>query len=377
MIFHKKNGIVIIDFMSKRIVVAVGMSGGVDSSAAAYLLQKQGCEVIGISMRLWQDGLKTTSACSSPEKASDLLDAQRVCEHLGIPHHVCDVSSQFADSVIVNFRSEYRAGRTPNPCVLCNPLIKFGALWEQARDSGIHFDLFATGHYARAALNPSSGRYELLRASDHSKDQSYFLYRLTQSQLARTLFPLGGMSKNQTQQIVREAGLEIIAEKPESQDFAGAAARQFSLPAEERLPGRIIDEHGRLLGEHSDIGMFTLGQRKGLRIGGLKEPLYVVAIDPISGDVTVGPKTHLAVKSLTAGMLNWIAFEELTVPLERTARCRSSQEGVACLIKPLSATKICVEFDKPHFSATPGQSIVFDQLGKVLGGGIIFQTNKS
>jgi tRNA-specific 2-thiouridylase len=184
------------------------------------------------------------------------------------------------------------------------------------------------------------------------------------------------MTKQQVKEVADKAGFGEIAQKPESQDFADAASRQFSLPEDQRVPGRIIDTQGNVLGTHWDIGSFTLGQRKGLRIGGLKEPLYVIAIDPLSGDVTIGPKESLAVHGLTAGMLNWIAVEKLESSLQATARCRSRQEESKCLIHPADTGTVTVDFSQPQHSATPGQSIVFYQGEKVLGGGIIQSTHR-
>jgi tRNA-specific 2-thiouridylase len=366
---------------NKKLKVAVGMSGGVDSTMAAYLLKESGHEVVGITMRIWQGesnylgALK--SGCYGPGETHDIADAQMACQRLGIPHHTLDLAQEFKAVVLKNFSSEYLAGRTPNPCVLCNHFIKFGALLERAHASGIQFDYFATGHYARIEKDELSQRFLLKKAADLKKDQSYFLYRLEQSQLAQTLFPLGESTKTQVKALAQKAGFAEIAEKPESQDFIDNGEYQQIFSSADPKPGRILDLQGRQLGNHQGIFNFTVGQRKGLNIGGGSRPLYVLRIDAQNNDVIVGPKESLAVNHLTAGFLNWIAIETLQKPMKARARLRSRQLETLCEISPLKENSLEVKFDQPQYTAAPGQSIVFYQEDVVLGGGIIQKVIKT
>ncbi len=351
------------------------MSGGVDSTMTAYLLKESGYEVVGITMRIWQGDSKDLGAmksgCYGPGEIHDINDAQIACQRLGIPHHTLDLAQEYKTTVLNNFSSEYLAGRTPNPCVLCNHFIKFGALLERAHASGLQFDFFATGHYARIEKDRLGGRFLLKKAADLKKDQSYFLYRLEQSQLAQTLFPLGETTKIQVKALAQKAGFVDIAEKPESQDFIDSGEYQQIFSSADPKPGRIIDQQGRQLGSHQGIFNFTVGQRKGLNIGGSPQPLYVLRIDALHNDVIVGPRESLAVDRLTAGFLNWVAIENLQKPMQAKARLRSRQLETQCEIFPLSENSIEVKFDQSQYSAAPGQSIVFYQEDVVLGGGII------
>lgn len=355
--------------------IAVGMSGGVDSSMVAYLLKQAGHAVVGLTMRLWKgDGIAPSSpksGCYGASEVEDIAAVESVCRKIGIPHHTIDLVREYEQAVLKNFSSEYLAGRTPNPCVLCNHFIKFGALLEHARASGIIFDYFATGHYARIDKDEASGRFLLRKATDQKKDQSYFLYRLSQLQLAQTLFPLGELSKTQVKKMANEAGFAALADKPESQDFIDSGEYQKMFAEGEPKPGRILDEQGRQLGSHTGIFNFTVGQRRGLNIGGSPQPLYVLRIDADYNDVIVGPRQSLAVSRLTASRLNWIAFEKLEKQLKTKARLRSRQSEESCQVIPLEQDLVEIRFDHPQFSAAPGQSIVFYRDDVVLGGGII------
>jgi tRNA-specific 2-thiouridylase len=365
--------------MTKKTKVAVGMSGGVDSTMAAYILLSRGFEVSGITMRIWQGEeskqMSGRSGCYGPGEVYDTRLAEQICSRLGIPHHVIDLTQEYKANVLDNFSREYLDGRTPNPCVLCNPLVKFGALLEKTTELGIDFDFFATGHYARIEYDNSTGRYFLKKAIDLKKDQSYYLNRLNQSQLGRSLFTVGLFKKEEIKDLASKTGFAEIADKPESQDFIDDGIYGSLFSDSEQREGDIVDLDGRLLGRHKGIIHYTIGQRKGISIGGSKEPLYVLRIDTKKNQIVVGQKDRLAVDRLTAIFMNWIAFDQLTGKLEVSARLRSHQKEISCSIFPKDDGSVDVIFSTPQYSATPGQSIVFYQNDLVLGGGIIQSTH--
>lgn len=350
------------------------MSGGVDSTAAVLLLQKKGFEVAGITMRLWQgedDMESMINGCYSPGAIKNAYTAQKTCEQLRIEHHIVDVSRAYKEKVLDNFTSEYLGGRTPNPCVLCNPLIKFGALLDNALALGLDFDYFATGHYARVIFNESSSRYLLQKAVDLKKDQSYFLYRLDQNQLKKTLFPLGEFKKEEIRHFVEEAGFKAIAKKPDSQDFINENISSALFSLSDHKPGEIIDIDGKVIGTHDGIINYTVGQRKGIRIGGRKEPLYVLRINGSENSIVVGPRANLAINEIIGIDFNWITVEKPESSMSATAKLRSQQKETPCVITMENENLVKVTFPTPQFGATPGQSIVFYQDELVLGGGII------
>lgn len=350
--------------------IAVGMSGGVDSSVAALLLKQAGHEVTGITMAIWDGsyGAPVDSkrhACYGPDEKEDIADAQKICDKLGIKLHVFDCAKEYKATVLTYFKNEYAAGRTPNPCVKCNHTMKFGLLPGLARKSGLKFDFFATGHYAN--IEHTDSRSFLLKASDAKKDQTYFLYRLKQEQLKNIIFPLGGLSKADVRKIAAENGIPV-SDKEESQDFYCGDYKE--LLHESGEGGDIIDTKGKILGRHEGIWNFTPGQRKGIGIAA-KEPLYVLKIDAEKRSVTVGTAAEAFQKSFTVNDMNWIAFENPEAEFKATVKIRSSQTEKNCIVRIKDADKAEVEFEKPGSGTAPGQSAVFYSGQTVLGGGII------
>ena len=355
----------------QRVVVA--MSGGVDSSATAALLQEQGYEVIGISMQVWDyakftapDGEKFDSCCS----LDDIHDARRVAEQLGIPFYVVNFEEEFQRLVIDDFVGEYFRGRTPNPCVRCNQRIKFELLLQKAKE--LAADYLATGHYARVERD-AAGRYRLLTGQDAGKDQSYFLYTLTQEQLSRTLFPLGGMTKPEVRRLAARYGLRV-AEKGESQEICFVPDNDYVRFLEEargagELDGDIVDSRGNVLGRHRGTYRYTVGQRKGLGVAH-PHPLYVLGVDTEKRQVVVGSREELASPGLVATDLNWI-IPPPGKPLEVTCKIRYRHRPVPCTVIPLPDNRVEVRFTAPEKSVTPGQAVVFYREDEVLGGGCI------
>ena len=350
----------------------VAMSGGVDSSVAAVLLLQQGYELSGVNLRMFHNedlGQSRERTCCS---LADAEDAALVARRLGFPFYVFDFSQVFRDTVIRDFVQEYQAGRTPNPCAECNRSVKFGALLQRARTLGC--DYLATGHYARVEQDPSSGRYLLKRAADRSKDQTYFLYMLTQEQLAHTLFPLGGLCKTEVRQIAEAHNL-VNARKHDSQDicfvpdgkYADFIERTVGSPAP---AGPFLDREGRVLGQHKGLIRYTLGQHKGLGLS-TEEPLYVLEKDAAANTIRLGPDSALWTRQLTAEQVNLISLPELTAPLRVTAKTRYSQRESAAVLEPLPGGQVRLTFDEPQRAITPGQAVVFYDGDVVVGGGII------
>lgn len=358
--------------------IAVGLSGGIDSSVTAYLLLKQGFDVVGITMQIWDGSLPLKdigmSACYGPGEGRDIAAAKEHAERLGIPHHTIPLSSEFRKEVLDYFRHEYLAGRTPNPCVMCNASLKFGLMLERARKSGIQFDRFATGHYARTVYDVTQSRFQLLKGVDSGKDQSYFLSRLSQGQLQMVMFPLGEKTKEEVRKLADECGWQHLVEKPESQNFI--EAKDYSVLFKETPvpPGPILDMQGNKLGEHRGIIHYTVGQRKGVGIAGKENPMYVLRIDTCRNAVIVGPKEELMRKELKAVNLNWIAIGETPqVPLKIKARIRQQHKEAPAEIRPdpSQQTAVLVKFDEPQMAITPGQIVVFYDGDTVLGSGVI------
>jgi tRNA-specific 2-thiouridylase len=355
--------------LAKKSRVIVGLSGGVDSSVAAFLLQKEGHEVIGVTMAIWDGQFKVTGkhACYGPDEQGEIEEAKEIADRLGIPHHVFDCSSEYKESVLTYFRSEYLSGRTPNPCVKCNQLIKFGLLPTMAEKAGIPFEHFATGHYARVELDKISRRYILKKGVDPRKDQTYFLYRLSQDQLSRILFPLGGFSKSGIRDIAKKAGI-AAADKEESQDFYSGDYKEL-LEAEEK-PGEIVDTNGNILGHHKGIWNYTIGQRRGLGIA-FTEPLYVVDLNNETNRVVVGTRLETYRSSFIVSDLNWISVENIDKKTDVMCKIRSAQKEQDATIEPITGGEVRVEWLQPNDGITPGQSAVFYDGELVIGGGII------
>ena len=353
--------------------VLVGLSGGVDSSVAALLLKQQGYEVIGATMSIWgKDGMAAQSghknACYGPDEIEDIEAARKIAEEVGIPYHVINCVEQYESIVLENFKSEYKNGRTPNPCVWCNAYVKFGALPQMAKSMGIEFDKFATGHYAR--IEEQNGRYLLKRGIAPKKDQSYFLYRLKQEQLKNIILPLGGYTKDEIRDFARTNGMEV-AEKPDSQDFYGGDYNEL-LNFEEK-EGNIVSVDGKILGKHNGFWNYTIGQRKGLGVSA-SEPLYVLELRKDTNEVVVGFADKTFKKSLIANNLNWIAIDELTEARPAQAKIRSTQQPVDVILNP-KGDSVEVVFDDLQKSIAIGQSAVFYDGDTVLGGGIIDSVN--
>ena len=353
--------------------VLIGMSGGVDSSVAAALLVEQGHRVVGITLNVWPEGdrvgvVEREDACCA---LGAVEDARRVCATLGIPHYVVNFRETFQRYVIDNFVEEYRRGRTPNPCVRCNQFIKFDALLAKAQALGS--DFVATGHYARVGRTPE-GRWALRRAADLNKDQSYVLYVMTQERLARAMFPLGELAKEETRRLAVELGLHV-AGKPESQDICFVPTRDYRDYLREHdpgslRPGPIRDSSGRVIGSHQGIAQYTVGQRRGLGIASSK-PLFVTEIWAEENTLIVDEEASLYREEARVASVNWVAIDRPSGPVQVVAKARYKAEMVPATLEAVTDGCARVVFDTPQRALTPGQTIVFYQGDLVVGGGTL------
>ena len=356
--------------MGRKALIA--MSGGVDSSVAAYLMKQQGFACIGVTMKLFANedvGVSREHACCSLD---DVEDARSVARSLGIPYYVFNFSERFREDVIDRFIAAYENGRTPNPCIDCNRYLKFDQLYHRARTLGC--DHVVTGHYARIERDDQTGRYLLKKAADHEKDQSYVLYSLTQEQLAHTLFPLGGLTKPEVRAIAEAQGF-INARKHDSQDICFVQSGSYAdfiegYTGRQYPEGNFVDQNGSILGRHRGIIRYTIGQRKGLGLA-LPEPMYVCAVHPAENTVVLGRESALYTRVLTAGEVNLISLPSIDAPMRVKAKVRYRQLETWATVTQTGADTIRVEFDCPQRAVTAGQAVVLYDGDTVIGGGTI------
>ncbi|MHB0969644.1 MAG: tRNA 2-thiouridine(34) synthase MnmA [Thermoanaerobaculia bacterium] len=369
--------------------IAVAMSGGVDSSTAAHLLKTEGHEVVGMSMQMYNSLERAETEYGGCCTLDDLADARRVAWKLEIPYFVLNMEGEFRETVITPFVDDYLRGVTPSPCVLCNTHVKFALLHRKAFANGA--EKVATGHYARVTRR-ADGAWELRKAKDLAKDQSYFLFELSQEQLAHTLFPLGDLTKPEVRAIAGAAGLpvaeknesfeicfvpqkdgyaKIVADEARRRAAAGEASPVLNAAAEGQVGGDIVDVDGNILGTHDAYYGFTIGQRRGIQLGGFADRMYVIDIDPVTRRVTIGPEEQLTRTELIAERVHWISGAAPAAPIEVAARVRSRQTDIAATVEPLGENRARVVFRAPLRAVAPGQAVVFYDDDLCLGGGWI------
>jgi len=352
--------------------IVVAMSGGVDSSVAAALMQERGYDVVGISLQLWNYSSNSDERFGTCCSLDDMADARRVADKIGIPFYILNLEKEFQKEVVDYFVSEYLQARTPIPCTLCNQKLKFDELIQKAEAFG--YRRVATGHYASILKDEASGRFTVKRGRDRSRDQSYFLFNLSQDQLSRLEFPLGDVEKKEVRRLAHELGL-TVAEKPESREICFIPDNDYSKFIAKRVnddafqEGDIVDASGNVLGRHQGYPSFTVGQRKGLNLGGLKEPLFVTRIDPEKKQITAGPRAELLRQHFHTGKTNW--YLPQPGPFQAEVQIRYRHHAVPALVTPLADARAWVEFDEPEMAIAPGQSAVFYRNDCIIGGGWI------
>jgi tRNA-specific 2-thiouridylase len=346
--------------------VAVGLSGGVDSSVTACLLKEQGYDVIGVTMLIWED-----STCCSGEA---LKDARKVAQYLNIPHYVYDLIPEFTKEIVDNFVSSYQNGKTPNPCPTCNSKMKFEFLWNAVKEKHPDIEKIATGHYARVKFDENTNRNQILKGLDPKKDQSYMLFKLNKEQVSRIILPLGEYKKTETRELAKKFNLNHVANKPDSMDlcFTSGNLKEFlkSRIKEKVLAGDIIDTKGRKLGTHEGIINYTVGQRKGINVGS-HEKLYVLSIDPLTNTIIVGNKDETYSPGLIAENLNWVSIDEPKTPIYAEVKTRYLSNPEPAEIIPIGNKTAKVVFKEKQSSIAPGQEAVFYSNDILLGGGTI------
>ena len=370
MLFRRSRKLYIKIMRKTKKRVVVGMSGGVDSTVSAILLKQQGFDVSGVFMKIWDEKNTDTcinkSSCYGP-KEKDIEDLKSICSDIGIQIYFIDSKKQFSRCVLDYFRKEYISGRTPNPCVICNRFIKFQFIPQELEKKGVRFDFFATGHYARVEYSQERKRYILKKGIDRDKDQSYFLFLLTQKQLSKIIFPLGNYTKQNVRDIAKQYRLDVY-QKPESQDFI--RGDRFFLFDKGTEPGEIIDSKGSVVGKHKGIIHYTIGQRRGTGIAKGK-PLYVIKIDSEKNRIIVGDEKDLYRDKLIALDVNFIGIEKPTRPVDIIAKIRYKHPGAKARMYPLKNNEIEVVFNEPQRAITPGQAVVFYKGDEAIGGGFI------
>jgi len=351
--------------------IVVAMSGGVDSSVAAALMKERGYDVVGISLQLWNYSTDTDERFGTCCSLDDLGDARRVADKIGIPFYVLNMESEFQKEVVDYFVSEYLKARTPIPCTLCNQKLKFDELIHKAE--GFGYKRVATGHYA-SIVKHASGRFTVRRGKDLSRDQSYFLFNLSQDQLSRLEFPLADVEKTEVRRLAKELGLKV-ADKAESREICFIPDNNYpkfiarQVDSDVFKEGNIVDSKGDVLGKHNGYPAFTVGQRKGLNIGGLKEPLFVTEINPENNEVVAGPKSNLYREEFFTENTNW--YLPRTEPFRADVQIRYRHQAAPAKVTPLTGSRVRVQFDTPQLSIAPGQSSVFYQDDCIVGGGWI------
>lgn len=356
--------------------VAIGLSGGVDSALSAWKLLQDGYQVVALTMSMWDGSVEMPvvegrAGCFGPNEGLAISQAKALADRLKIPHFVIPVAKEFSEYVLEYFRREYRSGRTPNPCVRCNQTIKFGAMLEGARKAGVEFDYFATGHYAQIC-DKGVDTPILWRSQDPLKDQSYFLSRLSRETLSKVLFPLGEMKKEDVKALAEKIGWVDLAHKKESQDFLECGDYSVLFNESDNTPGNFVDVSGKVLGRHRGIVHYTIGQRKGLNIGGQPEPLFVLGIDANRNEVILGKRSVLSSQYIKASDVNLLVSQDSPLLKENlSARIRLGHSGANCKILSLTQESIEIQFEEPQFAATPGQILVLYAGNGVVASAII------